>query len=71
MFFNEIFIKVPRFNETSPSLKNFWLGAWVGLFDVCTDCENGRLFESEIQDIFSDLDSGSDSNGGHDAEAKF
>ena len=41
------------------------------MFDECTDCENDRLFESEIQDIFSDLDSGSDSNGGHDAEAKF
>ena len=40
------------------------------MFDECTDCENGQLFESEIQDIFSDSDFVSDSNGSHDAEAQ-
>ena len=29
LVFDEMFIEVPLFHETSPALKNVWLHAWV------------------------------------------
>ena len=29
--FDEIFIEVPKFHETSPALKIFWFRAWDGI----------------------------------------
>ena len=46
--FDEMFIEVPKFHETSPALKNFWLRAWIELIK-----HENRKYVTKIQYIVS------------------
>ena len=46
LVFDELFIEVPQFHETSPAVKNFWLHTW--LFSVIIILTKGLILDSVL-----------------------